>query len=271
MQFGRPGGILVENHILISKLLGRDVLVDCYLPTSVNDPGELNLLLINDGQDLIKMDFEDILDKAYNSFDLAPLLCVGIHCGTDRRNEYATAKILDFKGRGAKAADYQLFLFEELLPFIRQNYGVPSFREKSICGFSLGGLSAIDTAWNNPSEFSKVGVFSGSLWWRTVSQDDPAFNEDLHRIMHLQVRNGGYYPWLKFFFETGTMDETADRNQNGIIDAIDDTVSLVDELVKKGYDKNADIKYLELNDGKHDVNTWAKAFPAFLRWGWERK
>jgi hypothetical protein len=68
------------------------------------------------------------------------------------------------------------------------------------------------------------------------------------------------------FFETGTLDETADRNNNGIIDSIDDTLSLIEELVKKGYDPETDIRYLELPDGKHDVATWARAFPEFLKW-----
>ena len=41
----------------------------------------------------------------------------------------------------------------------------------------------------------------------------------------------------------------------------------IKELKKKGYDEHA-IKYLELKDGTHDVPTWAKAFPDFLKWGW---
>lgn len=268
MQIDRSGGIFLENHTIQSLLLAREVIFDCYLPTYVAEPAELNLLLINDGQDLEKMAFASMLEKLYNSDLVVPLLCVGIHCSKDRRDEYATAKYLDYKGRGVKATAYQAFIFEELLPYIRKTYQIESFKEKSICGFSLGGLSAIDTAWNNPSEFSKVGVFSGSLWWRIVSQEDPAFEEDIHRIMHMQIRTGGYYPWLKFFFETGTMDELADRNNNGIIDAIDDTISLIDELVKKGYVPGRDIKYLELDDGRHDVDTWGKAFPEFLKWGW---
>ena len=85
-------------------------------------------------------------------------------------------------------------------------------------------------------------------------------------IMHRKIRNGNYYPWLKFFFEAGTLDETADRNNNGIIDSIDDTVSLIDELIKKGYDPQTDIYYLELPEGKHNVATWARAFPEFLKW-----
>jgi len=42
-------------------------------------------------------------------------------------------------------------------------------------------------------------------------------------------------------------------------------------LVLKGYDRKEDIKYLELADGKHDVATWGKAFPEFLKWGWSKK
>ena len=32
--------------------------------------------------------------------------------------------------------------------------------------------------------------------------------------------------------------------------------------------KRAEGVYLELEDGTHDVATWAKAFPVFLEWGW---
>jgi hypothetical protein len=38
-------------------------------------------------------------------------------------------------------------------------------------------------------------------------------------------------------------------------------------LLNKGYTDDA-IEYLELEDGKHDVPTWGKAFPDFLKWGW---
>jgi enterochelin esterase-like enzyme len=259
--------IIVEHYVIKSTYLKRDVKVDFYLPSSEGSTAGISLLLINDGQDLLTMNFDKILEKLYQHSAIAPLLCVGIHCGTDRRNEYATAKMPDYKGRGTKAALYTQFVFEELLPFIRKTYVVFSFKEKSYAGFSLGGLSALDIVWNNPKEFTKVGVFSGSLWWRDKDQDAIDFDESKNRIMHRQVREGNFAPWLRFFFEVGTMDETADRNNNGIIDAIDDTISLINELRQKGYsDKN--IEYTELKDGRHDVPTWARAFPAFLKWGW---
>lgn len=258
---------LPESHILNSAFLRREVIVDFYFPPEKNSSSDLDLLLINDGQDLITMDFRTILKVLDDQGKIKPLLCVGIHCGTDRKNEYGTANVLNENGLGAKAPSYTRFILEELLPFIKEKYQI-SFREKSFCGFSLGGLSALDIVWNHSEEFSKAGIFSGALWWRSISQDDESFIEDEHRIMHNEIRKGNYYPGLKFFFQTGKLDETADRNNNGIIDSIDDTISLIDELIKKGYDPEKDIYYLELNDGKHDVNTWGRAFPKFLKWGW---
>jgi enterochelin esterase-like enzyme len=260
--------IIADNLTLTSLYLKRDVLVDCYYSQDYFSHPVISLLLVNDGQDLRKMAFENILDTVYTSGKIEPVFCVGIHCSADRKNEYGTANILDYKGRGAKAALYTKFIMEELIPFIREKYAIISFKEKSFAGFSLGGLCALDIVWNNANEFFKVGVFSGSLWWRDKDQEDADFDEDKDRIMQRQVREGNYYPWLKFFFEVGTQDEMADRNNNGVIDSIDDAVSLLEELRKKGYKEN-DIEYLEIKDGKHDVPTWAKAFPFFLEWGWK--
>lgn len=262
-----PGDYILEtrinHHTITSAKLLRDVKVDCYLPAVIDS--NTHLLLINDGQDLRTMKFGEILEEMNINGDLQSVFCVGIHCASDRKNEYGTAKELDYKGRGAKSALFTKFIFSELLPFIRKHYKVSSFKTKSFAGFSLGGLCALDIVWNHAHEFASVGVFSGSLWWRSVSQEDPSFDEKKHRIMHMQVRNGAFHPWLKFFFEVGTLDETADRNNNGIIDAIDDTLALIEELENIGY-TNKQVRYLELSNGRHDVQTWAVAFPDYLKW-----
>lgn len=257
--------VTVQNHVFNSVFLERDVKLDCYFPKQAIQAEEATLLLINDGQDLETMDFKSILDQLYHHNSIRPIICAGMHCSADRKNEYATANILDYKGRGTKAAMHTRFVMEEVIPFIKKTYSIENFKEKSFAGFSLGGLSALDIVWNNANEFTTAGIFSGSFWWRDKAQEDPTFNEDTDMIMHQQIRKKPFYPWLKFFFEVGTKDETADRNNNGIIDAIDDTLSLIDELKKKGY-TNSDIKYLELQDGYHNVATWARAFPEFLKW-----
>jgi enterochelin esterase-like enzyme len=271
MQLAKVPRILVENESIESEFLQRRVKVDVYTPSHLGNPSQMNLLLINDGQDMEKLGLESILEQLYGENAIQPLLCAAIHAGQERKMEYGIAGKPDYTGRGAKAGLYTTFIFEELLPFLQKRYAVSAGQEKSFAGFSLGGLSAMDIAWNHPRQFSKTGVFSGSFWWRSIDQTEKEYDDDKHRIMHQLVRKGNYYPGLKFFFQCGNKDETKDRNQNGIIDSIEDTLDLVKELVAKGYDPQIDICYMELQDGRHDVATWAKAMPVFLKWGWPRR
>jgi len=266
MQLSKQANVPVKNITINSAHLQREVIIDLYLPPAEQDKNSTSLLLINDGQDLPKFQFDSMLSELYESKKIKPLFCVGIHCGPDRKMEYGAASILDFKGRGAKAKAHQDFVFKELLPFINSIWG-SGFKEKAYAGFSLGGLSALDTVWHYPNIFSKTGVFSGSLWWRLKDLNN-GYNEETDRIIHKLIREGEYKPGLKFYFTTGSHDEKADRNNNGIIDSIDDTLGLIDELEKKGYKSEGDIHYVNYEDGKHDVKTWGRAMPAFLKWGW---
>lgn len=268
MQLMNVTDIVVENVVIPSGNLGRDVVVDFYLPNNIPDPASLTLLIINDGQNMEELGLQQILTGLYAANQLRPILCAAVHANADRKMEYGIASQADYAGRGAKAGAYTEFVISELIPYIRTTYAVPSFVEQAVAGFSLGGLTALDMVFNHPGQFSKAGVFSGSFWWRSKAQTDEAYDDDQHRIMHQVIRNGGYAPGLKFFFQTGNLDETSDRNNNGIIDSIDDTMDVIHELEKKGYALPRDITYLELPEGRHDIPTWSSAMPAFLSWGW---
>jgi enterochelin esterase-like enzyme len=267
MSIEKSSNIKCESMRLPSVQLDRIVNVDLYLPPGVQDMRRTSLLLFNDGQDLGRLGLAGILDDLYSRDLLNPLLCVGIHAGEARKMEYGTAGLPDYQGWGQKADAYTRFVFDELVPAIRRRFRAPDFREKVFAGFSLGALSAMDIVWNHPQEFAKAGLFSGSFWWRMKDKNAPGYDEHTDRIMHMEVRKGGYYPWLKFFFECGTEDEQEDRNGNGVIDSIDDTQDLIRELSAKGYDPARDIRYFEIAGGHHDVATWARAMPEFLLWG----
>ncbi|MEJ7912285.1 MAG: alpha/beta hydrolase-fold protein [Chitinophagaceae bacterium] len=257
--------VSVSQKRIFSTYLSRYVVADFYSPSALHS-GDSHLLLINDGQDLQTMKFEAILERLTNPGHLQPLVCVGIHAGENRRVEYGTASVTDYLGRGAKAADYAHFIVQELLPILATEYPLLTFKSRSVAGFSLGGLSAIDLVWEHPELFSTAGVFSGSLWWRTKDLTD-GYQEDRDRIMHSKIANGRYQAGLKFYFSTGSLDELSDRNNNGIIDSIDDTLAILEELKRKGYDLT-DLAYINYEDGRHDVETWGRALPAFLLWRW---
>jgi enterochelin esterase-like enzyme len=259
---------ITENRLTISSAaLGRDVTCTLLMPGDYNKAEPLHLLLLNDGQELENLQVKQALNQLYNTHKINPVLVVAIHTGEERLQEYGTAGKPDFKDRGSKAGAYTQFVVDELLPFIEDNTGIKTFGSTVFAGFSLGGLSALDIAWNNPDVFDKVGAFSASFWWRSKGLDEGYTNDD--RIMHQIIRATAGKPDLKFWIQTGTNDETADRNKNGIIDSIDDAIDLIRELELKNYTRPADIQYLEMVGGTHDIPTWAKAMPKFLSWAFK--
>ncbi len=260
---------ITEKNITInSTLLEREV--TCTVLMSEEDmlAEPINLLLLNDGQELENLAFTQTLEQLYNYNKIKPILVVAIHAGEDRLQEYGIAGKPDFKARGAKANIYTQFITTELLPYIKQETGFTEFATTAYAGFSLGGLSAFDIGWNNADVFNKVGVFSGSFWWR--SKDLTQGYTDNDRIAHTLVRETKGKPDLKFWLQTGTKDETSDRNKNGIIDAIDDTIDLIKELETKGYTRPADIQYVEVVGGSHNTETWGRVMSKFLCWAFGR-
>lgn len=268
MQLVNTANILIENRTLLSVFLEREVKIDFFLPKNIADPSSMSLLLINDGQNMNELGLQDILENLYADQLIKPILIAAIHTSSHRKMEYGVASQADYLGRGARAGAYTYFILRELLPFIRDSYQIASFKERAFAGFSLGALMAMDIVWNHPEKFSKAGLFSASFWWRSIDQTEREYDDDKHRIMHQVIRNGKYQRGLKFFFQCGNMDETMDRNNNGIIDSIDDTLDIIKELEAKGYNRGKDIEYLEMPDGKHDIATWGRAMPEFLKWGW---
>lgn len=256
---------IAEQELAItSKVLNREVTCTLLMPEDGAVAEPLNLLLLNDGQELDNLKLIDTLENLYERNCIKPLLTVAIHAGEDRIQEYGIAGKPDFKKRGSKADLYTKFIKTELLPFIHDHTGIEHFETTAFAGFSLGGLTAMDIAWNNPELFDKVGAFSASFWWRSKDLAKGYTNDD--RLMHSMLKSTSGKPKLKFWLQTGTKDETADRNKNGIIDSIDDTIDIIKELLAKGYQRPADIQYLEVLGGTHDTETWSKAMPKFLQW-----
>ncbi|MEY2595355.1 MAG: hypothetical protein RI965_627 [Bacteroidota bacterium] len=246
-----------------SQFLQRPVLIDVYGDIESLKDKQTDLLLFNDGQDLLKMNFHSILKRSIGPTH--SMVVLGLHAGIERKQEYGVAGIPDFMNRGAKAFLYSKFVLEELLPHIQTSYFPIRFRNKYVAGFSLGGLMAFDLAMDYPMEFSAAGVFSGSFWWRSKDLNE-GYVEERDRIMHAKIRTKCVQPHQRFYFQTGALDEKADRNKNGIIDSIDDALDIIKELEKLGFQKGKQIEYVELPEGKHDIATWKVAIPEFLQW-----
>ncbi|MCB0577908.1 MAG: esterase family protein [Phaeodactylibacter sp.] len=250
-----------------SEALQRTVSIDVFLPPGhyAGHAPSYPTLFLNDGQDMPAVGLADTLERLWAKSKIPEIIVVAIHADENRMQEYGIAGKPDYKDRGARAQEYADFLLRELLPELRKRYRIAALASQTaVAGFSLGGLSAFGLAWNHPGVFGKVGVFSGSLWWRSRAFTPGA--PDAHRIVHEMVAGSAKRDGLRFWLQAGTEDEQEDRNNNGIIDAIDDTLDLIKALKKLGYREGQDIRYVQVEGGQHNPATWGKVMPDFLRW-----
>jgi enterochelin esterase family protein len=250
-----------------SKHLQRDVQLDFYVPESRES---LGLLLMNDGQDAEKLHLKRELERFYNLHPKCAPLTVAIHAA-DRLHEYGTLYSADYLNRGKGAALYHKFIIGELLPRVYEQFEITSDKSRrAVMGFSMGALSAFDLVYQNPHTFGLAGCFSGSFWWRKKAFFR-SFDERRDRIVHRMVKKKGFRKGLRFWFMAGTKEELEDRNNNGIIDVIDDQLDLIAQLICTGYKPYYDIHYLEIENGEHNQQTWNLGIQNFLLWGFAKK
>jgi enterochelin esterase-like enzyme len=266
LALGSRDGVTVERlPPFPSATLGESRTIDVFLPRGYSTERErvYPVLYANDGQDMVAVELARQLDSLQEKGAMEPTIVVAIHA-TERVRDYGTAGRPNAQGLGDRAGLYEQFLLDELLPAINAKYRTakgPAYT--AIMGWSLGGLSAFDVAWNHSDQFGLAGVFSGSFWWRT--DDATVEAKQVSRIMHQRVRETEPRPRIRAWLETARMDENSDRDGDGVIDSIQDTEELVNELVRRGFRRGVDVVHLTV-EGKHDLATWKRLLPEFLVW-----
>lgn len=254
-----------QEDQLYSRHLQRQVKLSILSTPMPDDKSELNLLLLNDGQDLQKFGVREILDSLYKKKLIKPLIIVGI-VADERTKEFGVSQQPDFMKRGDKADSYSKFIDDELYAFVKKNAGVRKFKSVAIAGCSLGGLSAFDIAWDNADKIDKAGVFSGSFWWRDKDDKAADYSDEKNRLIINKIRSSKKKPHLQYWFYAGAKEESGDRDKDGIIDVIDDTKDLMELIKSKNVCLPEEIIYKEDANGIHDYTSWRNHLPEFLIW-----
>lgn len=256
---------VITLYAVAAFRLGNERDVWVYLPPGYHErPAErYEVLYVNDGQEREALGLRETLARLTAAGRMRPIIVVAIPANDERLHEYGTVAALNDMGLGVLAPAYCHFVIEELMPLVER-----TFRTRPGAGFlgvSLGGLSAFDIAWQHPDRFAIVGVMSGSFWWRAAEFEHRL--EPGRRIPHALARRAAGPPPFRLWLQAGTRDEVCDRDDNGIIDAIQDTRELIAELRAIGC-REEQIAYRETLGGRHDFETWRRELPAFLQWAY---
>lgn len=269
LTIGCKNNIKQQEDEIYSRHLQTHIKLTIISTPAPTDKSKINLLLLNDGQDVASLRIKEIIDSLYEKESIQPLVIVAVHAN-ERMQEYGVIGKPDFNNNGSRADKYASFIENELYDFAKKRAGVRKFNSVALAGCSLGGLSAFDIAWTNADKIDKVGVFSGSFWWRDKDANAVDYSDKENRIMLKKIKSSRKKPHLKYWFYSGGKEEDGDRDNDGIIDVVDDTKDLIDIIKSKNVGSASDITYKEIPGGKHDYASWSHALPAFLIWAFER-
>lgn len=147
----------VESFELYSEAHGGDRTITMYLPNEYKPHKRYPLLLCHDGSDYRRFaEMIEVLDALIHRREVRPLV-VAFTDGHDRNPEY---------GANPKQAR---FLVEEMLPAVRERYGVTHERDLTGCmGASFGAVSSLYAAWHYSDAFGRLLLQSGSFVYTDI-------------------------------------------------------------------------------------------------------
>jgi enterochelin esterase-like enzyme len=203
------------------------------------------VLYLQDGQNLFDpqtsfvpeqtWEVRETADAAIEAGLVEPLIIVGIYNTGDRRiSEYTPTR--DWKMGGGEAPLYGRLLVEELLPFIAKHYHTLTRPEHTgLGGSSLGGLVSLYLGLEYPQVFGRLAVLSPSVWWN-------------HRSILNYVRDAEISQRARIWLDVGDSEGTRTR---------EDANRLHRQLLRQGWQEDADLHYEVIAGGKHDEASWA--------------
>lgn len=230
----------------------RDIIV-CLPPGYEESPEtRYSVLYMHDGQNLFDPATSFVRGRTWQmkessealtaAGEIEPLIIVGIYNTPRRIDEYTHAQ--DAKHQGGNADDYGRMIVDELKPFIDAEYRtLPGEDNTAMGGSSLGGLVTLYLGVQHAAVFSRLAVFSPSIWWNYKS------------ILSF-VNDYEGPPWPKIWLSMGSAE--AKRAQP-------DADLLYKRLVVNGWKPEITIHYERVPGGTHDETAWAEQVKPMLR------
>jgi metallo-beta-lactamase class B len=169
-------------------------------------------------------------------------IVIGIENGDSYRLDEYSPYVNPAYG-GGQGDEYCDFIVNTLKPYVDNNYRtLPQRDYTAIAGSSMGGLISFYAGMKYQDVFSKIGIFSPSLWF-----DDSIFT---YASSHPKQAA------MKFYFVSGRNEST---------DMVPDIKSMYSVLYDDGF-SDAEMDTVIKDDGQHAEWFWAREFPDCYEW-----
>ncbi|MFD1019498.1 alpha/beta hydrolase [Thalassobacillus hwangdonensis] len=215
----------VYKEVFNSNVLNNQRNLWIYDPFK-NSSTPKKLLIVFDGSQYTEaIPVPNMMDQLYEEGKIPPTVMVGV----DSPNRFS-----ELMGN----EQFSGFLTEELLPWIRKNFHVSHHPEDvTLCGASLGGLTAFYSALNHPNYFGNVLCQSGSF-------NHKKLKDDQHWSVHF-LESQPVAP-VRIYMNAGRLEMQDLLSANSLT---------YEALRSKGFE----VKYRLFNGG-HDLLWWRETF-----------
>ena len=119
-----------------------------------------------------------------------------------------------------------LLLLNELIAILKDQFATGLSKQR-LCRFFTGRTYGIGYCLESSGNVSPEQAYFPVHFGGEVLIRQMIITMTTYIASFTRNKKWRYFPGLKFFFQCGNMDETMDRNKNGIIDSIDDTLDLI--------------------------------------------
>ena len=240
----------LDNH--------RDIVV--YLPPSYrNGDKHYPVLYMHDGQNLFddhaSFSGEWGIDETMELLAMEGLeaIVVGIpNMGLCRLAEYSTFR--DKNLGGGDGDKYIQFITDTLKPMMDKDARtLPDASHTGVMGSSMGGLITLSAICRRPDVFGFAGILSPSIWF--------AKDAILDAVAQLK------YKASKIYLDAGTQ-EYADFGEEGKAQSVKymkKMRALRDIFIKKGYETDHSLMYIEEDGGRHSEFAWRRRAGGAIR------
>ncbi|WP_375769351.1 alpha/beta hydrolase-fold protein [Archangium gephyra] len=257
-------GNIKKEHITPTNTLLKERDIIIWLPPGYDENDSTRrfpVLYMHDGQNLMDVvtafagewKVDETAQELVESHKVEPLIIVGIYNTADRGPEYTQVpddRYPEVNGaNGGRADAYGQFIVNELKPMIDGKYHTrPEAKYTGLAGSSLGGLVTMYLGMKHPDTFSRLAVISPSVFWG--HHDIVAKVNALPAKLPLSI-------WLDIGTDEGSSS----------LETVADTRQLRDALVNKGWVLGgSQLKYTEVEGGKHNEAAWAARFGSVLEY-----
>ncbi|MEO0899841.1 MAG: alpha/beta hydrolase-fold protein [Bacteroidota bacterium] len=204
-----------------SQTVDDDFNLYTYLPPDYSTNTKYPIIFLLDGNWYFEGFTKELNDLVQRGI-IEPSILIGIgyqeNVGEKRFRDYTFPQNLEYDIDNGQADEFQVFLKDELIPYVASEYSTDSTKYV-LMGHSLGGLNTLYNMMQVNSPFSRYVAVSSSIWWNNAylfELEERLSNNVIDLPIHAYIAVGSEEPPSMTIPNEELIERLNSRNYNSL-------------------------------------------------------